>query len=490
MRSLGCGLLLLLVAAGCGGSGGAPTPAVSEQSPSSDNAAGVQTAASTPRQPLEELLAQAEAALQQRNGNAALEALTLATQQYPQETTAWVKRGSLLADAGLLPAAVQDFNVAIELEPRNPKLLNTRGYFFLLAKNYDAAARDFSAAIALDLQYPQPYNNRGLVHIARQDYVAAIREFDAALDIDREYVDATNNRGFALLQLERYEEALAAFTRALEIDPNYLNALNNRGRVLERMERYEESVADFTRAIELAPQQLQYYTHRAEAYRLWGRHAEARQDLEHVTRMNRLQQLDSELRQQMHRADLWTARGELLLADGQLEAAASAVERALAIDRTQVKALILSARLATARQDWAKVISLCEEALAAGAGPEAYALRGVAYLEQQQLDAAIADFEAGKRMDSRVAAAYKERSERRRSAGDKAGADADLRVAVAFDPTLGNGEILPVAAEAPAPVRRQFPTREELDAVQPAAGTQPAPQPRSAALPELEAQPQ
>ncbi|MCA9080491.1 MAG: tetratricopeptide repeat protein [Planctomycetaceae bacterium] len=459
MRRLSLVLCLLGLSVGCGSETSAPQ---ATQQESTTPAVGSQVAP----QPLEELLKQAEQQLRDGDANAAVKTLSVAIVQHPKQAAPYVRRGAILGEAKLLPQAIQDLSQAIVLDPENAKLHNTRGYFYLMLKQYDQAYQDFGDAIARDLQYPQPYNNRGLVMIARQDFAAAVKEFDAAIRIDEKYVDAHNNRGYALLQQEQHEAAIASFTKALEVNPKYLNALNNRGRAYQTLGDFDKAVADFTRAIELDGGNLQYYAHRADVLRAADRLSESRADLEHIARVNGLQQLAAKLKASPRNAELWTSRGELLTEDGQFEEAAKSFENALKVNEKCVDALVGQARLANARQDWKGVVDRCNAALELESSQAALSLRGDAHHALGQLDAAISDYEASRRMDAHVAAAYLKRSEEHKAAGEKEEADADYVRAVSFDPSLGNGEVIPAAAEQPVREPARFPSAEELKQVQ------------------------
>ncbi|MCA8994701.1 MAG: tetratricopeptide repeat protein [Planctomycetaceae bacterium] len=458
--------LMLVLAAGCGGGSEETAEKSAPESAPQVAESTTQTPAAQATQefpPVDQLITLAEAQLKKRDAQAALNSLTMAIEHYPKEVAPFVKRGALLADAGLLPAAIKDLTSAIELDPDNAKLRNTRGYFFLLSKNYDWAYKDFSDAVGRDLQYPQPYNNRGLVQIAKQDYEAAVKEFDAALAIDPKYVDALNNRGFALMQLERVEESLTSFTKALELDPKYLNALNNRGRAYHKLERFAEAVADFTAAIDLNPTNLQYYAHRAEANRGWGRTRESRLDLDHITRMQELRRLDARIQQSPEEPKLWVERGALLTTDGQTKQATACFERALKFDEKCTEAWIGQARLAAQAEHWQNVLSHCDAALAITPGlHEALSLRGDAHYALEHLDQALTDYAAARRMDSHVAQAYKQRADRYQKEGKTDLANADLQIAVSFDRSLGNGDVVPASANVPERAPARFPTAEEL----------------------------
>lgn len=60
--------------------------------------------------------------------------------------------------------ALEYYGKAVALEPENPALYTSRGFFLLKLKRYDAAVEDFSTAIKLDPQNPANFLTRGLVY--------------------------------------------------------------------------------------------------------------------------------------------------------------------------------------------------------------------------------------------------------------------------------------------------------------------------------------
>ena len=381
----------------------------------------------TPLSPQEysDLVKQADQAITNAKYDEAVRLLTRAINGRPREAEAYLKRAALFAEAKLFPNAIADMSVAVDLDPKNPRQLNTRGYFLLMTKQYGRAQQDFNDAIGLNLDYPQPYNNRGLVWLAQGDPGKAIKDFDNAIRVKPDYVDALNNRGFALMQLDRNEEAVESLSDALEVDPDYLNAITNRGRAHFKLGNYQASIDDFTHAIELRPEPLHYYAHRAEAYFASGQKELAKKDVDHVEWTQALTTLDLQIKQSPRNADLWTSRGKHLLERNRTAEAESSFAKALQLDPRHTPALIGRARLHASQQDWPAVVSDCTAAIEASGSFEAYTLRGDAYFESGDFEKAVTDYVQARRFDDRVVAAYRNRARQYRSQGkaDLAAAD-------------------------------------------------------------------
>jgi tetratricopeptide (TPR) repeat protein len=368
----------------------------------------------------------------------------------PNSASALVKRAAILAESGLHTPAIADMTAAIALEPENARFRNTRGYFQLSAKNLPEALQDFSDAIGLDLNFAQPHNNRGLLRLASKDYATAIKDFDEALKIDPKYLDAHNNKGFALLQLEQYDAAIAAFSQAIELEPNYINAWNNRAQARLKAQQPEAAIADFTQALELQPQNPTYLLGRAEAFTQAGRMQEAAADRDRITWLQKLSALTQQAAKNPDNAAHFVTRGRHLLQGAMAEEALNDFNRALQLSPDNLDARCGRAAAMYSQEKFREAIEECNVAVANGPHPTALSIRGDAFFRLGDLDRAIADYQAAKRIDAQVASAYLARADKFDAAGDAARAAADRRRAEAIDASLNPIQQASAEVETPA----------------------------------------
>lgn len=466
-------LLTVSLIAGCGGdesqqvstSETTQTTADSTQTSTPDIVqAGAETAA--PEQPTtaqppsgpavpvvtaEQVLQQVDLLIQQRQFNQAVNVLNQLIAQRRDIPEAYLKRAAIYAEAKLFSRAIADMSRAIELQPRNARLRNTRGYFYLSQNDLDRAMTDFDDAIGLDLEYHQPYNNRGLVRIAREDFQGALLDFDAALRIDPDYLDALNNRGFALMRLERFEEAIENFTAVLDKKDDYVNAWNNRGLAHAGIEQHEAAAADFSRAIELQPGNLKYYLHRSASYEALGRTEEAAADRFMITWIEQLARLNQEIGRDQQNPSAWIARGRHFIAAKRYNDAVSDFNRALAESPQSSAAHIALAEVWRLQGDAEQALAEATRAIECGPSHAAYSLRGDMHFEQQNFEAAIADYEAARRFDSQVVQAYRQCSEQLLEAGETERASALLERATQIESRIQFGETPPAAESTETP---------------------------------------
>lgn len=432
MSRLSRTLLAVCLLAGCGNN--APDPASVQSEPASaDNSQGVVqtagietgggvvpaggTASAKTQITYDQALVLADQLIQKRDYNNAARVLTGAIKVQPTSAEAYIKRAAILAESKLHTQAIADISNAIRIQPDNAKLYNTRGYFHLLQEKLDLAEKDFHESIAKDAKYPQPHNNLGLAHLSRKQYTEAVAEFDAALALDPQYVDALNNKGFALLQQDQTDASIAVFSQALQLKPDYINAINNRGRALQKSQRYEEAVADFTQAIELQPGNLQYRLHRAEAYKAWGKEAESAADVQFVSWTQQQVEYNRLIAANPKNSDLWVGYGRHLAANQKFEDAQKCYDQALTLKPGHPQAHLARGLLFMSQSRHDAAIKEFTQALLAEPILEAYSLRGECHQQTGNLDAAIADYEQAKRIDSQVVSAYESRSKLHADAG-------------------------------------------------------------------------
>jgi len=460
-------LALAAVLAGCGNEESQRPVAQTAAVTSADSSANA-----VPARTYEQLLAAADEHIKNRQFNAAVRELSQAIAQDPSQTAAYLKRAAICSEAKLLAQAIADMTAAIRLTPDDAKLLNTRGYFLLLSKQYDRAESDFSDAIGIDLMYAQPYNNRGLIWVAQGKYKQAIQDFDNALKAKPDYLDAHNNRGFALLQTDQAQAAVEAFTRVLELDSKYLNALTNRARAHLKLNQPVNAIADFTAAIELEPDTPQHYASRAEAYLADGNQSAAAKDLAHVEWLQTLADLNLRIARSPRDADTWSARGLHLLAEHRLEEASQSFQNALTVVPDHLQALIGRAKLELENGEYAATISDCTEILKRDHSYETLSLRGDAQFALENYGEAIADYEAARRFDERVADAYRRRAAQFRERGDDDLAKADEQFAAGLEKRFTEAN---VALEKSAP--REVVIEQASYEAPPSAPAKPAPAP-------------
>lgn len=170
--------------------------------------------------------------------------------------------------------ALAAFNKALEADPDNTSVLNSRGLAYSNKGDEDHALADFDLAIQKRPNYGAPYNNRGLIYMRRGDLQRAYDEFNLALSLNS---GNNNNRYTNLLNLGRvqtlrkqYEAALTHFAEGKELSPDNWPIPNYRCITYAEMGRLDEALADCNAVVAQRPRFAIALASRGNVYRLRG----------------------------------------------------------------------------------------------------------------------------------------------------------------------------------------------------------------------------
>ncbi|OQY04872.1 MAG: hypothetical protein B6I20_02240 [Bacteroidetes bacterium 4572_117] len=150
---------------------------------------------------------------------------------------------------GETQSAIEYYKLALEFDPGNKDMLNSRGWLYEEIQQYDSAFYDFDTIVKL---YPDYYSyfNRAYLHDRLGRIEKAVEDYSASIKHKDDYYLSYNNRGYEYYKLENYELAEKDYTKSIELKGDYyLNHLN-RGLLLYKTKRYEEAIADYKIALQ------------------------------------------------------------------------------------------------------------------------------------------------------------------------------------------------------------------------------------------------
>ncbi len=151
-----------------------------------------------------------------RAQNALVEFLKLkeaASTQNLQSTVVDALKGSGLAQTELNKNAdaLISFNLAIDLDPNNPELLNNRGNIYKYLYQWDSAIADFRNAIGLKPDYPQAISNLGNVYKEMGRFKEALIHYQSAIDLQPGFATAHLNKALLLLGQGGFENGFEEY---------------------------------------------------------------------------------------------------------------------------------------------------------------------------------------------------------------------------------------------------------------------------------------
>ena len=181
------------------------------------------------------------------------------------DANSYYEKGNFYYEQGDYDRAIENYNMAIILNPKFLECYFNRALCYYNKKNYDKAIEDYTKAIEIDPDNPLIYNNRGDAFYRKQDFERAIADYNKAISINPQYLKAYYNRGLAYASMQDYESAVENFTKVIEIDPEFAEAYNARGLAYEFLEKYDEAIADYQKALEINPNFTEAQEHLAAA---------------------------------------------------------------------------------------------------------------------------------------------------------------------------------------------------------------------------------
>lgn len=157
--------------------------------------------------------------------------------------------------------AIENYNMAILLNPIFSEAYFNRALSYYQLKNFDRSLTDYIKSAELDPSNPIIYNNRGDAYYRKQDFQNAIKDYDKAINLNPNYLKAFYNRGLSYASLEEYDKAVTNFTKVIELKSDFAEAWHLRGLAYEYAGDFDSAIKDYEKAIELNPEFTEAKTH-------------------------------------------------------------------------------------------------------------------------------------------------------------------------------------------------------------------------------------
>ncbi len=224
------------------------------------------------------------------NTEAAIDDYDIVINLNPEFARAYKNRGVAYYYLGDYEAAIADYEQAIELDPIDGGTYYNRGLAYFAAGSLPLALADYDHVIALDGDSIPAYINRGLVYMELGQFDAALTDFDQviALDPPDNLLAITyNNVAYTyVLMGENYDAALEYADQAIELDPGFEEAYHTRGSLYVAMGNFELAIADFDAALAIDFVLPHAYRDRGWAYSQQGNVEAALADLDQAIALN------------------------------------------------------------------------------------------------------------------------------------------------------------------------------------------------------------
>src|SRR4051794_33699547 len=140
---------------------------------------------------------------------------------------AYNNRGNAHYRMGQLDLAIQDYNRAVEIDPRHASAFNNRGVVHRKKGEYQRAIADFDQSIQINPNYAGAFGNRADTYRAMREYGRAINDFDEAIRLQPTLNGLWNGRCWVRAILGDLVAALVDCDQALQLEPNAAAAFDS-----------------------------------------------------------------------------------------------------------------------------------------------------------------------------------------------------------------------------------------------------------------------
>lgn len=164
---------------------------------------------------------------------------------------AYYLKGIIYKEVGDTALSISSLMTTTEQDPEYALAFEQLGLIY--AAKSDLRALDFyNRAIALNPKNPQTRYNKGIFLQEMGRFDEAIETYKDLMAMNPEYAFAPFNIGYIYFyELENNEDALTYFTRAAEVNPNYAEAWFMKGVVLEALKQKEKAKEQYLMTIQV-----------------------------------------------------------------------------------------------------------------------------------------------------------------------------------------------------------------------------------------------
>lgn len=329
----------------------------------------------------------------------------------PKNATLYSSRGRIRFEMEDLPRALEDFNQAIALSPRDPLLYHRRCYTLKGMGNLTAAELDCRKATELDPYYDNAHITLGDLRGLLGDYEGQLAEYQKAIDVNPlnmlphinrihanlahgDIQGAISSCGSGEAVLSMFDAAKVALDALPLSQQQNLHAslpvsqhpeyfFTNCATARTRANQPAEAIALAEKALEIDPAFDKAYVSLSDSYQLLGNKQEERSALDKGLEANPLN------------LDLLAHRGRLEYEQGDAESARRDFEKAVEVDPKNTSALWMLATILASLQQSDKALEQFDKAVALQKSDANLLIaRGMTNLKVGKVEEAAKDFSA------------------------------------------------------------------------------------------------
>src|SRR5712692_9006991 len=183
--------------------------------------------------------------------------------------------------------ALQAYEEALRIDPRNFHAWNGKGTALYHQGNYKKALEAYQRATEIDPESAVVWISAGLALNRLQRYQQALVHFERALTIEPHNVAAWNGKAGAQLDMNMPSEALTSYEQALTHDQKSFQAWHGIGNARTSLRDFAGAVDAYSRALVVNPRSAVTWCNKAEALLRLGHNRAALDALNEATELDR-----------------------------------------------------------------------------------------------------------------------------------------------------------------------------------------------------------
>jgi tetratricopeptide (TPR) repeat protein len=195
----------------------------------------------------------------------ALESAEDCLKQYPKSFEAWILKADSKQKSDKTLESIAAYCQAEKINDKSPFLFINRASAYITNNDLDKALEDINLAIQLDPLIPEAYYYRGNIHYFNFRIGDAIKDYNKAIDLKPDYMAAYYIRAAAKGEQNKYDEAISDYQTVLNLKPDLIEAKMNIAVLNLKNEIYDLALKNFDEIDSYSVKnKADYYFFRAE----------------------------------------------------------------------------------------------------------------------------------------------------------------------------------------------------------------------------------
>jgi tetratricopeptide (TPR) repeat protein len=185
------------------------------------------------------------------NYELAIENFDLALKINPKDAGIWNNLGYAYQSLKNYPKAKYCFEHAVKIEPTNENYLNNLGVSYGYNKDCEKALESFNKIQIIMRNDPQILFNIAMIYGRMKSYSNEKDCYEKILNINPKNIAALGNLGICFNNLKNYTAATKCLEKAIDINPNYINAWISSGDVYLDLKDTQKAIQCYESALNI-----------------------------------------------------------------------------------------------------------------------------------------------------------------------------------------------------------------------------------------------